>query len=71
MKAKFLFAFLSTTLFTSAAYAGLPEGILAYDTQQYQKAFEEFTYLTDEGNPTATFYLAKMYDEGLGVDKDE
>ena len=42
MKAKFLFAFLSTTLFTSAAYAGLPEGILAYDTQQYQKAFEVF-----------------------------
>ncbi len=71
MKAKFLFAFLSTTLLTSAAFAGLPEGISAYDTRQYQKAFEEFTYLADEGNPTATFYLAKMYDEGLGIDKDE
>ena len=71
MKAKFLFAFLSTALLSSTVLAGLPEGISAYETQQYQKAFEEFTYLTDEGNPTATFYLAKMYDEGLGVEKDE
>lgn len=71
MSSKFIFAFLGTTLLSTTALAGLPEAISAYETKQYPQAIEEFQYLADEGDATAMFYLAQMYSNGQGVEKDE
>ena len=71
MSSKFIFTVLGTTLLSSAAFAGLPEAISAYDTQQYDKAAEEFQYLVDEGDATAMYYMAQMYTNGQGVEKDD
>ena len=49
------------------AEAGLSEGVLAYQYKQYPTALSELTYLVDEGNPAAAYYLGKMYQNGLGV----
>ena len=56
-----------TTILATAAEAGLSEAVLAYQYKQYPNAFAEFTYLADEGNPAAAYYLGKMYQEGWGT----
>lgn len=71
MPSKFIIALLGTTLFCSAAYAGLPEAVAAYETQKYDRALEEFTYLSDEGDATALYYLGQMYLNGYGVEQDK
>ena len=70
MPLKFIYTILGTTFLTTAAFAGLPEAINAYEAGQYTQALEEFTYLGDEQDATALFYLGQMYEFGQGVDKD-
>lgn len=56
--------------FARAASAGTEEGVAAYKAADYDKALEEFEPLAEQGNPTAQYYLARMYGHGQGVEKD-
>ena len=64
---KFLFLLALTTTLAGRAEAALSDGVLAYQYKQYPTAFAEFTYLAEEGNPAAAYYLGKLYQEGLGT----
>ena len=70
MSFKIIYTILGTTFLSSAVMAGLPEAIRAYETGQYEQALEEFTYLSDEQDPTALYYMGQMYMNGQGVEKD-
>lgn len=61
----------SALLISTAAFAGLSEALTAFEIKRYDQAFSEFSYLADEGDATAYYYLGKMYAQGLGVEKDE
>ena len=66
---KFLFVLGLTTCLSLSAKADFSDGLLAYQYKQYPTALAEFTYLADEGNPAASYYLGKLYQEGLGTTK--
>ncbi len=70
MPFKFICTILGTTFLTTSVWAGLPEAVRAYEAGQYTQAMEEFTYLADEQNAKALFYLGQMYELGQGVEKD-
>lgn len=61
---------LLTLLTASIAWAGLDEGVTAYNKGDYPKALREFRPLAQEGDASAQFYLGVMYDEGQGVPQD-
>lgn len=71
MPSKFIYTLLGTTLISTAAMAGLTEAITAYDATHYPKALEEFSYLADEGDGTALYYMGQMYEKGQGVTADK
>ena len=64
---KFLSLLCATSLLSCPVWADLAEGVLAYQYKQYPTAFAEFTYLAQEGNPAAAYYLGKLYQEGWGT----
>lgn len=68
---KTLYALLCSSLLSAPAFAGFDEAIQAFNDQNYSAALVEFSYLSDEGNADASYYLGKMYDEGLGVTQDK
>lgn len=70
MRSKFIFALLCSTLFSSQVWAGLPEALEAFEAKQYTLALPEFTYLADENNDVALYYMGRIYNEGLGVTAD-
>lgn len=70
MPSKFILTILGTTFFAGSVFAGLPEAERAYNAGLYADALAEFTYLADEQNATALYYLGQMYENGQGVDKD-
>ena len=65
------FLFITFSLISFGIHAGLEEGILAYQSQKYAIALEEFSYLADEGNASALFYVGKIYNDGEGVSQDK
>lgn len=70
MKRFSLSAFLVATILSSSAFAGLQDALTAFKISRYEQAFSEFSYLSDEGDATAHYYLGKMYAQGLGVPQD-
>ncbi|MBE6449915.1 MAG: sel1 repeat family protein [Alphaproteobacteria bacterium] len=68
MNKKFIIGLLCSTLISSVAFAGLEDGIKAFEQKKYDKAFEEFSYLADENNNIAAYHLGLMYENGLGVE---
>lgn len=62
--------FLLATCLSCSVMAGLNDGILAYKYQQYPTALAELTYLQEEGDPAACYYLGLMYLNGQGVSLD-
>jgi TPR repeat protein len=54
----------------SVSFAGLKEGIDAYQERRYGEALKEFRPLADENDPEAQFYLGVMYAKGRGVPQD-
>ncbi len=69
MKNKALFCLVSSL--SLSAMAGLNDGILAYENEMYPTALMELTYLQEEGDPIATYYLGQMYLNGWGVAQDK
>ena len=60
------FSFLS-----GPALAGLEEGVRAYEAGDLPLAFKEFRAVADAGNADGQFNVALMYEQGIGVAKDE
>lgn len=70
MKLSFIGVTLCITLTTTMAFADLTEALTAFNIKRYEQALSEFSYLADEGDATAYYYLGKIYSQGLGVEKD-
>ena len=69
MAKKWIFGLLCFTLLTSPAFAALEDAVKAFEQKKYDKALEEFTYLSDSNNNIASYHLGLMYENGLGVEK--
>ena len=54
-----------------AALAGYDEGVLAYDSGQYEAALTEFRPLVARGHPGAEFMVGAMYFYGKGAPRDD
>ncbi|MCK5237299.1 MAG: ankyrin repeat domain-containing protein, partial [Deltaproteobacteria bacterium] len=51
-------------------YAGIDEGIKAYENGDYKTALKEFRKAAKAGDAGAQFYLGRMYYNGEGVSQD-
>ena len=59
-----------TLLIAMPCYAGLQEGLAAYDKADYVVALKELAPLAEKGNAKAQNKLGRMYGLGQGVPKD-
>lgn len=59
------------SLLSSPARAGLKEGVAAYETGNLPLAYKEFRAAAENGEADCQFNLALMYEQGIGVAKDE
>ncbi|MFI8482963.1 tetratricopeptide repeat protein [Pseudomonas sp. NPDC078700] len=59
------------SLVSTSAQAGLEEGVAAYQAGDLPLAFKEFRTVADTGNSDGQFNVALMYEQGIGVAKDE
>jgi TPR repeat protein len=55
----------------SPARAGLQEGVAAYEAGNLPQALKEFRAAAEKGDADCQYNLALMYEQGLGVAKDE
>jgi len=55
---------------SQSAEGGFKEGWDAYDRNDYATALKEWKTLAEQGNATAQYSLAVMYDKGQGVPQD-
>ena len=60
-----------TVLVAVPAHAGMKEATDAYQTGQYDAAFDEFSTLAASGDGEAAFYLGQMYQYGQGVTENQ
>lgn len=67
---KSILCLLGGTFLSFQATAGLNDALLSYRYRQYPAAFAEFSYLQEEGDPIAAYYLGRMYQLGQGVSVD-
>jgi TPR repeat protein len=70
MKLFFLSA-LFASLLSNQALAGFDEGVAAYQAGDIQLAAKEFRAAAVAGNSDAQFNVGLMYEQGIGVSKDE
>lgn len=56
--------------FTCIAYAGLDEGVRAYQAGDYATAYVEWLPLAQQGDADAQYSLGQMYLNGQGVSQD-
>jgi len=66
---KLLLIFLLSSSFLSASSVNL--GMKFFIKGQYAKALPHFVKASNSGNKQAQFYLANMYEKGLGVKKNK
>ena len=59
------------TLWTRPAWAGLQEGVAAYEAGNLPLAVKEFRTAAETGDANCQYNLALMYERGIGVAKDE
>jgi TPR repeat protein len=58
-------------LVSSIAFADLAKGIAAYEANNLPLAYKEFRASAEEGHAGSQFNVALMYEQGIGVAKDE
>ena len=61
---------LIATRLTTPAFAGLDDGLAAYDRGDYATAFGELAPTAAGGEPAAQYALARMYLAGEGIARD-
>lgn len=66
---KYILGFLMMAL-SAISFAGFVDGMLAYEKNDYGRAFLEFSPLADRGDADAQFMLGEMYYSGEGVARD-
>lgn len=66
-----LFSALVTTLVSSPVLADFEKGIAAYQANDLPLAYKEFRESAEAGEVGSQFNLALMYEQGIGVEKDE
>ncbi len=59
-----------TATVSLGAFAGMDEAKNAYDTGQYESAYQEFEILYGEGDAEAAYYLGRMHHFGEGVSQN-
>jgi TPR repeat protein len=55
----------------SSAVAGFEEGIAAYQANNMPLAYKEFRAAAEEGHADSQFNVGLMFEQGIGVNKDE
>jgi TPR repeat protein len=65
------FSVLFVSLASSSAVAGFEEGIAAYQANNLPLAYKEFRAAAEKGHADSQFNLGLMYEQGIGVSKDE
>ncbi len=68
MKKLLLIILISTSILSASS---LNLGMKYFIKGQYNKAFPHFVKASNSGNKQAQFYLANMYEKGLGVKKNK
>ncbi len=66
-----LVASLFSALVSSLALADFDKGIAAYEADNLPLAYKEFLASAEEGHADSQFNVALMYEQGIGVEKDE
>jgi len=67
----FIFSALIVIALSGPALAGFNEGVVAYQAGDVPLAVKEFRAGADEGHSDSQFNLGLMYEQGIGVEKDE
>jgi len=67
MKKILLFIFITTSILCADSF---DKGMSYFIKGQYQKALPHFTKASNNGHKQAQFYLANIYEKGLGVRKN-
>jgi TPR repeat protein len=67
----FIFSALIVIALSGPALAGFDEGVVAYQAGDVPLAVKEFSAAADEGHSDSQFNLGLMYEQGIGVEKDE
>jgi len=67
----FIFSALIVIALNGPALAGFDEGVAAYQVGDVPLAVKEFRAAADEGHSDSQFNLGLMYEQGIGVEKDE
>ena len=67
----FMLSALFVSILSSPALAGFTEGVAAYEAGNLPLAFKEFQGAAEEGHSDSQFNLGLMYENGIGVSKDE
>lgn len=62
---------LFVSLLSSPALGSFTEGVAAYEAGNVPLALKEFRASAEEGHADSQFNLALMYEQGIGVSKDE
>jgi TPR repeat protein len=70
MKLLFIFATLFLLVSCESNEATKKKGIEAFDSEAYAEAHSLLLPLAESGDPAAAFYIAKIYQSGLGVAVD-
>lgn len=66
-----IFSALIVMALSGPALAGFDEGVVAYQAGDVTLAVEEFRVAAAEGHSDSQFNLGLMYEQGIGVGKDE
>lgn len=67
----FIFSTLCVIAFAGTSLADFDEGVAAYQSGNVPLAVKEFREAADEGHSDSQFNLGLMYEQGIGVEKDE
>lgn len=67
----FVFTVLFAIVLNTPVFAGFTEGVAAYEANNLPLAFKEFQAAAEEGHAYSQFNLGLMYEQGIGVGKDE
>ena len=67
----FILAVIFASVLSGSVLAGFEEGVAAIEANDMPLAFEEFRASAEQGHIDAQFNLGLMYEQGIGVGKDE
>ena len=65
------FSVLFASLVSNSVVAGFEEGIAAYQDNNIPLAYKEFRSAAEKGHADSQYNLGLMYEQGIGVSKDE